>query len=50
MADNDQIINDITKLIHHIPRTDILRLIRRFICRALKNEGVDPEVILHSED
>lgn len=50
MADNDQIINDITRLIHHIPRTDILRLIRRFVCRMMTNAGMDPDVILHSGD
>lgn len=50
MTDNDQIINDIIRLVHHIPRTDILRLIRRFICRTIENNGADPEVILRSED
>ena len=50
MAENDQLINDITRMLNHVPRTDILRLIRLFVRRILSNEGLDPDLILHSED
>ena len=39
MNEHDQLVTDITKMLIHIDRTDILRFIKRFVWNLASREG-----------
>lgn len=46
MTEQDRLISDVTRLLIHINRTDILRFIRQLVFRIAQREGYEPEKIL----
>lgn len=50
MNEHDQLVTDITKMLIHIRRTDILRFIRKFVWNVMEREGLNPGAIVPKAD